>query len=82
MNKIWKQYAKERYQRILGILALWGFLDFYLFFLCDADFYVWDLVYLNLLLGMEARGRTAEKRTFAAEKISGRFIRLYCQVVT
>ncbi len=56
MNKIWKQYAKERYQRILGILALWGFLDFYLFFLCDADFYVWDLVYLNLLLGSVAVG--------------------------
>ena len=56
MKKIWKQYAKERYQRILGILALWGFLDFYLFFLCDADFYVWDLVYLNLLLGSVAVG--------------------------
>lgn len=54
MKKIWKQYAKERYQRILGILALWGFLNFYLFFLCDADFYVWDLIYLNLLLGSVA----------------------------
>ena len=54
MKKIWKQYVKERYQHSLGILALWGFLNFYLFFLCDADFYVWDLIYLNLLLGSVA----------------------------
>ena len=29
-------------------------MNFYLFFLCDADFYVWDLIYLNLLLGSVA----------------------------
>ena len=122
MKKIWKQYAKERYQRVFGILALWGFLNFYLFFLCDADFYVWDLIYLNLLLGSvavcvlvrdffryrrlqkclageECKEQELEKlmgmqiyrawkqeeeqqKKGPAPQISGRFIRLYCQVVT
>lgn len=54
MRELWKQYAKERYPRIGGILILWVFLNFYLFVLCTVDFYVGDLVYLNLLLGSAA----------------------------